>query len=179
MTIQSSDIGLPTPILPAPRGNHTSTREACTHNVPITLSCECDRRQTCLRWIALPQGVFLAEGLQLLPVLLLRQRRVQIDDEIGQGVLRRSAVGLQRTRFLIPVNEVDMPKSDKHFQERVSDREKSRLDKEKQDKKIWFGLGMFGMVGWSIAIPAVLGVFLGVWIDRQSASRYSWTNCLA
>ena len=27
---------------------------------------------------------------------------------------------------------------------------------------IWFGLGMFGLIGWAVAIPALLGVLLGV-----------------
>ncbi|MBC7185268.1 MAG: ATPase F0F1, partial [Marinobacter sp.] len=28
------------------------------------------------------------------------------------------------------------------------------------------GLGAFGMVGWSIAVPTVGGAFLGLWLDR-------------
>ena len=45
-------------------------------------------------------------------------------------------------------------------------------------KEVWFGLGMFGMVGWSVAVPTVLGIFLGVWIDLTWPSRYSWTLML-
>jgi ATP synthase protein I len=43
---------------------------------------------------------------------------------------------------------------------------------------VWFGLGMFGLVGWSVAIPTLLGIALGVWIDRQWPSRFSWTLML-
>lgn len=57
----------------------------------------------------------------------------------------------------------------------VYDREKRKLDARKDDKKVWFGLGMFGVVGWSIALPTVLGGFLGIWIDTHWPSRYSWT----
>jgi ATP synthase protein I len=40
----------------------------------------------------------------------------------------------------------------------------------------WFGLGMFGLVGWSVAVPTLLGVALGVWLDRRwPASHASWT----
>jgi ATP synthase protein I len=62
---------------------------------------------------------------------------------------------------------------------RVGRREarKIRARKEK-DKDVWFGLGMFGLVGWSVAIPTVIGVALGVWIDTRWPSRYSWTLTL-
>lgn len=42
----------------------------------------------------------------------------------------------------------------------------------------WFGLGMYGMVGWSIAIPTVLGVAVGLWIDDRWPGPYSWTLML-
>jgi ATP synthase protein I len=42
----------------------------------------------------------------------------------------------------------------------------------------WFWLGMFGIVGWSIAIPTLLGIALGVWIDTTWPSRFSWTLML-
>ncbi|MEX2355988.1 MAG: AtpZ/AtpI family protein [Thermaerobacterales bacterium] len=44
-----------------------------------------------------------------------------------------------------------------------------------RDRTVWFGLGMFGMVGWTIAITTLLGVFLGIWIDRTWSGPYSWT----
>ena len=59
----------------------------------------------------------------------------------------------------------------------VRERRKLRARKKKADE-VWFGLGMFGMVGWSVAIPTVLGIFIGVWIDLTWASRYSWTLML-
>lgn len=42
----------------------------------------------------------------------------------------------------------------------------------------WFGLGMFGLVGWSVAVPAVACIALGVWIDGRWPGRYSWTLML-
>ncbi|MDH5258049.1 MAG: AtpZ/AtpI family protein [Gammaproteobacteria bacterium] len=39
----------------------------------------------------------------------------------------------------------------------------------------WFGLGMMGLVGWSVAIPMLAGVAFGLWIDSQWPSRFSWT----
>lgn len=40
---------------------------------------------------------------------------------------------------------------------------------------VWFWLGMFGLVGWSVAIPTVAGVFLGRWLDERLSDPVSWT----
>lgn len=50
--------------------------------------------------------------------------------------------------------------------------------RQQKDHSVWFGLGMFGLVGWSVAIPTLIGIALGVWIDLKSASQYSWTLML-
>lgn len=42
-------------------------------------------------------------------------------------------------------------------------------------RSVWFGFGMFGIVGWSVAIPALIFIAIGVWIDRTWPSPYSWT----
>jgi ATP synthase protein I len=43
---------------------------------------------------------------------------------------------------------------------------------------VWSGLGMMGLVGWSVAVPTLLGTALGVWIDRQYPGSHSWTLML-
>ena len=43
---------------------------------------------------------------------------------------------------------------------------------------IWFGLGMFGLIGWAVAIPTLLGVMLGVFIDKHLPGIHSWTLSL-
>ena len=43
---------------------------------------------------------------------------------------------------------------------------------------VWFGLGLFGIVGWTVALPAVLGALLGLWLDRNWPGRHSWTLTL-
>lgn len=40
------------------------------------------------------------------------------------------------------------------------------------------GLGAFGMIGWSIAVPTVGGALLGLWFDRIFAHSISWTIAL-
>ena len=56
--------------------------------------------------------------------------------------------------------------------------ERKRQAAGEQDRGVWFSLGLFGLVGWSIAIPTLLGVALGVWIDTRWPSRISWTLTL-
>ncbi len=43
---------------------------------------------------------------------------------------------------------------------------------------VWSGLGMMGLVGWSVAIPTLLGAALGLWLDRRYPGGRSWTLAL-
>jgi ATP synthase protein I len=43
---------------------------------------------------------------------------------------------------------------------------------------VWFGLGMMGLIGWSVAIPTLLGAALGLWLDRRDPGGRSWTLAL-
>lgn len=40
------------------------------------------------------------------------------------------------------------------------------------------GLGVFGMVGWSIAVPTVGGAFLGLWLNQVAPQKFSWPIAL-
>lgn len=67
---------------------------------------------------------------------------------------------------------------DKNFQRQIASKSDRKLKARKEVKNLWVGLGMFGMVGWSVAIPSLLGIGLGVWIDTHIQSKYSWTLML-
>jgi ATP synthase protein I len=43
---------------------------------------------------------------------------------------------------------------------------------------IWFGLGMSGLIGWSVAVPTLLGAMAGIWLDRRHPGPHSWTLTL-
>lgn len=47
-----------------------------------------------------------------------------------------------------------------------------------QNRGVWFGLGMFGLVGWAVAVPTLIGVALGLWLDARLESDTSWTLAL-
>jgi ATP synthase protein I len=43
---------------------------------------------------------------------------------------------------------------------------------------VWLGLGMMGLIGWSVAIPALLGAALGMWLDKRHSGQHSFTLAL-
>ncbi len=42
----------------------------------------------------------------------------------------------------------------------------------------WFGLGMMGLIGWSVVVPTLLGAALGLWLDKHHPGGRSWTLAL-
>ena len=43
---------------------------------------------------------------------------------------------------------------------------------------VWFGLGMMGLIGWSVTVPTLLGAALGLWLDGHHPATHSWTPAL-
>jgi ATP synthase protein I len=43
---------------------------------------------------------------------------------------------------------------------------------------VWFGLGMMGLIGWSVVVPTLLGAGLGLWLDKHYPGDRSWTLAL-
>lgn len=43
---------------------------------------------------------------------------------------------------------------------------------------VWFGLGMIGLIGWSVVVPTLLGAALGLWLDKHHSGTHSWTLAL-
>jgi ATP synthase protein I len=43
---------------------------------------------------------------------------------------------------------------------------------------VWFGLGMMGLIGWSVAVPTLLGAAIGVWLDSRLPGKHAWTLAL-
>ncbi|TCO69110.1 AtpZ/AtpI family protein [Rhodovulum euryhalinum] len=59
-------------------------------------------------------------------------------------------------------------------------RKAQQMEKARKHRResVWYGLGMFGLVGWSVAVPIVAGTALGLWIDRRWPGELSWTLAL-
>jgi ATP synthase protein I len=68
---------------------------------------------------------------------------------------------------------------EERFQEEVRRKAERRMrSRSRQDEGVWHWLGMFGLVGWAVAIPTLLGVAAGVWLDRHWGGEISWTLSL-
>ena len=46
------------------------------------------------------------------------------------------------------------------------------------NKTVWSGLGMMGLIGWSVAIPTLLGAAIGIWLDNHYPGGRSFTLML-
>lgn len=69
-----------------------------------------------------------------------------------------------------------MAEEHKEFMERVGEKEARKMKaRREKDRGIWFGLGMMGIIGWSVAIPTLIGVAIGIYMDTHLPDRISWT----
>lgn len=72
-----------------------------------------------------------------------------------------------------------MTKDLNEFSRRVGEQEARKLKAQsKATETVWFGLGMFGIIGWSIVVPTLMGTALGIWLDKKSPGPHSWTLAL-
>ena len=62
------------------------------------------------------------------------------------------------------------------FSKEIETKEKRKLGALHEKKRsVWAGFGTFGMVGWSVVVPTVLGAALGIWLDKNYPEPISWT----
>lgn len=43
---------------------------------------------------------------------------------------------------------------------------------------VWSGLGMMGLIGWSVVVPTVAGAALGIWLDSRHPGAHQWSLAL-
>ena len=43
---------------------------------------------------------------------------------------------------------------------------------------VWSGLGMMGLIGWSVVVPTLAGAAIGRWLDTHHPGRHAWTLAL-
>ena len=53
-----------------------------------------------------------------------------------------------------------------------------KLKARKSTQGVWFGLGMMGLIGWSVVVPTLLGAALGIWLDKHHPGKHPWTLAL-
>lgn len=65
------------------------------------------------------------------------------------------------------------------FSQQVGDMAARKLKAQRHvTKTVWSGLGMMGLIGWSVAVPTLLGAILGLWLDKHYPGGHSWTLAL-
>ncbi|MBK5246187.1 MAG: AtpZ/AtpI family protein [Peptostreptococcaceae bacterium] len=70
-------------------------------------------------------------------------------------------------------------KAQKEYSRHIERKTSLKLKARRENKApVWFGLGMMGMIGWSIVLPTLLGIALGRWLDVNHSGSYSWTLML-
>ena len=73
----------------------------------------------------------------------------------------------------------DSPSEDSEFVRQVTTKTARKLRMQKNGAQtVWFGLGMSGLIGWSIAAPTVAGALIGLWWDNHHLGSHSWTLML-
>lgn len=80
------------------------------------------------------------------------------------------------------MNEERKPKrasEESDFTRQVAAQAGRKLKAQRGTKRsVWFGLGMSGLIGWSVTVPTLIGAALGIWVDRNYPSTLSWTLML-
>ena len=69
-------------------------------------------------------------------------------------------------------------KNDLTFAEQVGGKAARKLRARRSTQGVWFGLGMMGLIGWSVVVPTLAGAALGLWLDTQHPGRHAWTLAL-
>ena len=64
------------------------------------------------------------------------------------------------------------------FSEQIDAKAQRKLRARRHPAGVWSGLGVMGLIGWSVAVPTLLGAALGLWLDRTWPDTRSWTLAL-
>lgn len=70
------------------------------------------------------------------------------------------------------------PRNEPTFASQVGAKAARKLKARKSTQGVWLGLGMMGLIGWSVVVPTLLGAALGVWLDKHHPGAHSWTLAL-
>jgi len=79
----------------------------------------------------------------------------------------------------VELKEPELSGQDDSFRRKVSSKQAQKMVRRREGEgSIWFSLSVYGVIGWSVAVPTMLGVLAGYWIDRAWPGRISWTLTL-
>ncbi len=67
------------------------------------------------------------------------------------------------------------PKSRPSLAAEIGAKAARKLKARRSTQGVWFGLGMIGLIGWSVVVPTLLGAALGLWLDKNHPAQHPWT----
>ncbi|MBK1887214.1 MULTISPECIES: AtpZ/AtpI family protein [Marinobacter] len=70
------------------------------------------------------------------------------------------------------------PKNDRSAEDIRRSAERMKRARDEPGVSPLRGLGAFGIIGWSIAVPTVGGAFLGLWLNDVAPQNFSWPIAL-
>ena len=75
--------------------------------------------------------------------------------------------------------EIKSAKDGTAFSREVGAKATRKLKARRHSRQgVWFGLGMMGLIGWSVVVPTLLGAAVGIWLDNRQPGSHSWTLML-
>jgi len=75
--------------------------------------------------------------------------------------------------------EIQSTKSASDFSQKIGANATRKLKARRNSAQgVWFGLGMMGLIGWSVVVPTLLGAALGHWLDTYHSGKHPWTLAL-
>jgi F-type H+-transporting ATPase subunit epsilon len=149
-------------------------------------------------YVAVDEGVLIKTGLDV----LVSVRNAIAGTDLGQlrgfggagvsepgrtGAGRALGAGENGERFHPPYGEFHMADESQNkplkpkppLSQEVGSKAARKLRARRHvTRTVWFGLGMMGLIGWSVAIPTLLGAALGLWLDSRHQGSHSWTLAL-
>jgi len=69
-------------------------------------------------------------------------------------------------------------KNESTFAGEIGAKATRKIKARKSTQGVWLGLGMMGLVGWSVVVPTLLGAALGIWLDKHYPGKHAWTLAL-
>jgi ATP synthase protein I len=76
-------------------------------------------------------------------------------------------------------SEINSAKVESRFSQEIGAKVARKLRAQRNPTQgVWLGLGMMGLIGWSVVVPTLLGAALGFWLDKHHSGQHSWTLAL-
>ena len=64
---------------------------------------------------------------------------------------------------------------EEEFLDEIESKEKRKIRAQSKKSGDLDGIRLIGVVGWSVMIPTIIGITIGLWLDRKLTGRISWT----